>query len=104
MSLQETGFQVLYSNATSGYPAGTPMLKIKHEVYKYEDGVATACFERKLDSGHMPIETVGSIIWATGPVTATGITYHGADGHDETGKTQSHRSDETPIIPWVGKN
>jgi len=31
----------------------------------------------------------------------THFNYHGHDGHDESGKTQSHRSDEIPLIKWV---
>ena len=59
----ESSFTVLYSNATSGYPSGTPALKITRTTYEYADGVAKACFTRKLKDGHMPIETSSSVIW-----------------------------------------
>jgi hypothetical protein len=54
-----------------------------------------------MDTGHYPIINGGRVIWAVGPVVDGSITYHGIDGHDDTGTTQVHRSDECNPIKWV---
>lgn len=92
--------QVLYSNATSGYPAGTPSLQITNPSSMYADGTVTVCFQRSLSNptGHVDLSTAG-LIWAVGDASA-GLSYHGADGHDDSGMTQTHRSDEVKPIDW----
>ena len=94
--------QAMYSDAPAGYPGATPKLQITNTSYVYTQGFAVACFTREFASGYNPItDAEGVVIWARGTtVNATHFNYHGADGHDDSGKTQTHRSDETPMIKW----
>lgn len=84
-----------------GYPGGTPTLKLEDTKLTAADGHLEACFTRAYDSGHYPIADDGRVIWARGNVSGDDLTYHGKDGHDDTGKSQSHRSDECPPINWL---
>eukprot|EP00041_Stephanoeca_diplocostata_P005750 m.67996 g.67996 ORF g.67996 m.67996 type:complete len:215 (+) comp15976_c0_seq1:123-767(+) len=94
--------QSVYSNTSAGQPIGTPTLKISSTSFELKDGTMTACFSRLLKDGHNPIANGQAVIWANGPLdSTTGMpTYHGADAHDPTGKTQTHRSDEVPAMQW----
>ena len=92
-----------YSLGVNGYPTGVSTLSISDATYEFADGMATVCFTRPYASGHNPIVegARGRVIWARGPVTAGALSYHGADGHDDSGLSQSHRSDECNPIGWT---
>eukprot|EP00040_Diaphanoeca_grandis_P026714 m.150020 g.150020 ORF g.150020 m.150020 type:complete len:202 (-) comp30702_c0_seq1:131-736(-) len=98
--------QTWYSNTTGGFPNGNSTLKVidGSAMFHYEAGNLNFCFERLLNDGHHIIEDGAHVIWAHGPTSPTAdlsVQYHGSDGHDPSGKTQSHRSDETPPIMWI---
>lgn len=97
----KTFFADTFPNAKGGYPAGTSTLEITNTEYRSKHGHLEACFDRKFESGHYPITNGARVIWAVGPVVSGAISYHGADGHDDTGKSQVHRSDETNPINWL---
>jgi len=91
--------------AGGGYPGGVSTLTIKDATLVAENGMLQACFERALSSGHYPLEDGGRVIWSIGPLVDGNISYHGKDAHDDTGKSQVHRSDECNPINWItGEN
>eukprot|EP00035_Acanthoeca_spectabilis_P021381 m.437896 g.437896 ORF g.437896 m.437896 type:complete len:189 (+) comp18174_c0_seq1:42-608(+) len=93
--------ETMYSNQSAGYPGATPTLSISQPSFSLSDGTMKACFTRPLKSGHNPIANGQAVIWAIGPLADGKPTYHGADGHDPTGQTQTHRSDEVPAMKWT---
>ena len=97
-------FGTAYSklNNTGGYPDGVGTMKINMTSFELVSGTMTACFVRPLDTGHNGIKDGNAVIWASGPLAppSNTPTYHGADGHDPTGATQTHRSDEVPAMEW----
>ena len=86
---------------SGGYPGGVNTLELTDTSLEARDGHLHACFTRAYKSGHYPIADGGRVIWSRGAVVSDDISYHGADGHDDTGKTQSHRSDEMNPINWL---
>mmetsp|Transcript_310 Transcript_310/g.609 ORF Transcript_310/g.609 Transcript_310/m.609 type:complete len:174 (+) Transcript_310:27-548(+) len=93
--------KALFSDSSTGYPDGTPALKISNGKFSYKDGTSTTCFTRPTAGGTTPLTSSGYVIWANGPVASGDISYHSPDAPDPTGKSQTHRSDETPVIDWV---
>jgi hypothetical protein len=94
---------VLYSNRTTGRPIGEATLKITNIQLTRTATTKMVCFTRPFASGHSEITNQGAVIWARGPVdpVLNVVNYHGADPIDETGQTQTHRSDEAATIPWL---
>ena len=102
----QTFFADLFPDAKGGYPNGSSTLEISKASLHVDGSFMQACFERSFSSGHYPTADGGRVIWAIGPLVApTGpsgqISYHGKDGHDDTGTTQIHRSDECNPINWI---
>jgi len=91
----------MYSDTESGLPAGNNTLKVWDGVFTHENGVMTVCFTRPINGGHNPLTDSAKVIWATGAVKEGVIQYHGIDGHDDTGESQMHRSDEVAPVPWI---
>jgi len=93
--------QPLWSDAESGAPVGANSLAVSDGAFTNENGVMEVCFKRAISSGHNPLTDDAKVIWATGPVVNGTIQYHGKDGHDDSGKSQMHRSDEVAAFPWI---
>merc|ERR1712167_504796 len=88
--------QPWWSDTESGVPAGKNSLEPKNGLFTNENGVLKICFARTLSEGHNPLADGAKVIWATGPVIDGVPGYHGKDGHDDSGASQMHRSDEVP--------
>jgi len=93
--------KAMYSNKTVGYPIGPNALNITATALSVNDGVIRMCFSRPFDSGHHIIKNGRRVVWGRGHTVNNSIYYHGSDPHDDSGKTQSHRSDEVPPIDFI---
>lgn len=93
--------EAMYAEKESGLPDGANWLNINGGTFTNENGVMKMCFSRKISEGHNPLDDGAKVIWATGAVINGTMQYHGIDGHDDTGTSQMHRSDEVPSFNWL---
>eukprot|EP01012_Entosiphon_sulcatum_P057003 TRINITY_DN80714_c0_g1_i1.p2 TRINITY_DN80714_c0_g1~~TRINITY_DN80714_c0_g1_i1.p2 ORF type:complete len:195 (-),score=48.20 TRINITY_DN80714_c0_g1_i1:152-736(-) len=93
-----------YAVNATGYPGGKAGFALSNTHVLLDHGFLRACFTRAANTGNVPLVDGGSVRWATGAVTNNDLTYHGFDVPDPTGKTQVHRSQDTPTVNWLTGN
>jgi len=97
----EAVVECMYADTESGYPTGENLLNVTDGSFTNENGVMTVCFTRPINAGHNPLTDSAKVIWGTGAVKDGVMQYHGKDGHDDSGESQMHRSDEVPPLHWL---